>query len=69
MATSRKPMDNRELLRMTPGADPVVTCYLKLESRDRTRQKYLTKVKNRVMLHPRQAELPGQNPIDQAANG
>ena len=48
MATPRKPMDNRELLRMIPGADPVVTCYLKLESRDRTRQKYLTKVKNRV---------------------
>lgn len=48
MATPRKSMDNRELLRMSPGADPVVTCYLKLESRDRTRQKYLTKVKNRV---------------------
>jgi hypothetical protein len=39
MATARKAMDNRDLLRMTPGADPVVTCYLKLESRDRTRRK------------------------------
>src|SRR5215208_2081876 len=27
---------------------PVVTCYLKLEPRDRTRGKYLIKVKNRV---------------------
>jgi peptide chain release factor subunit 1 len=48
MATPRQAMNNRDLLRMTPGADPVVTCYLKLESRDRTRGKYLTKVKNRV---------------------
>lgn len=48
MANPRNAMDNRELLRMTPGADPVVTCYLKLESSDRTRRKYLTKVKNRV---------------------
>lgn len=49
MATiARKPMTDRDLLRMKPGADPVITCYLKLESRDRARNKYLTKVKNRV---------------------
>ena len=30
------------------GGDPVVSCYLKLEPRDRARRKYLTKAKNRV---------------------
>src|SRR5688572_26703069 len=39
---------DRELLRMKPGNHPVVTCYLKIEPRDRARNKYLTKVKNRV---------------------
>jgi peptide chain release factor subunit 1 len=39
---------DRELLRMRPGNHPVVTCYLKIEARDRARNKYLTKVKNRV---------------------
>lgn len=37
-----------ELLRMKPGSEPVVTCYLKLEPRDRNRRKYLTKLRNRV---------------------
>jgi peptide subunit release factor 1 (eRF1) len=36
------------LLGMRPGAEPVVSCYLKLEPRDRARRKYLTKLKNRV---------------------
>lgn len=31
-----------------PGAVPVVSCYLKLEPRDKTRGKYLIKMKNRV---------------------
>jgi peptide chain release factor subunit 1 len=48
MATARKSASDRDLLRMKPGPHPVVTCYLKIEPRDRTRQKYLTKVKNRV---------------------
>jgi peptide subunit release factor 1 (eRF1) len=36
------------LTRVEPGKHRVVTCYLKLEPRDRTRGKYLIKVKNRV---------------------
>ena len=48
MATARQTASGRDLLRMKPGPHPVVTCYLKIEPRDRTRQKYLTKVKNRV---------------------
>jgi peptide subunit release factor 1 (eRF1) len=36
------------LTRIQPGKHRVVTCYLKLEPRDRTRGKYLIKVKNRV---------------------
>lgn len=36
------------LSRMQPGAYQVVSCYLKLEPRDKTRGKYLIKVKNRV---------------------
>lgn len=33
---------------MTPNEHPVVTCYLKVEPRDRARGKYLTKMKNRA---------------------
>jgi peptide chain release factor subunit 1 len=33
---------------MKPGSHPVISCYLKLEPRDRARKKYLTKAKNRV---------------------
>jgi len=33
---------------MTPGGRQVVSCYLKLEPRDKTRGKYLIKMKNRV---------------------
>ncbi|MEA2712357.1 MAG: hypothetical protein QOK27_318, partial [Gemmatimonadales bacterium] len=36
------------LTRVQPGEHRVVTCYLKLEPRDRSRGKYLIKVKNRV---------------------
>lgn len=48
MATARTKTDDRALLTMKPGKHPVVTCYLKIEPRDRVRKKYLTKVKNRV---------------------
>lgn len=43
-----KPSAAPDLLRMTPGAHPVVTCYLKIEPRDRARRKYLVKARNRV---------------------
>jgi peptide chain release factor subunit 1 len=36
------------LSRIPPGAYQVVSCYLKLEPRDKTRGKYLIKMKNRV---------------------
>jgi peptide chain release factor subunit 1 len=36
------------LARVRPGPFRVVSCYLKLEPRDKTRGKYLTKMKNRV---------------------
>jgi peptide subunit release factor 1 (eRF1) len=36
------------LTRVKPGHNRVITCYLKLEPRDRSRGKYLIKVKNRV---------------------
>jgi peptide subunit release factor 1 (eRF1) len=36
------------LTRLQPGEHRVVSCYLKLEPRDRTRGKYLIKLKNRV---------------------
>ncbi len=36
------------LSRIEPGAYQVVSCYLKLEPRDKTRGKYLIKIKNRI---------------------
>ncbi|MGH7581817.1 MAG: hypothetical protein ACREL5_01170 [Gemmatimonadales bacterium] len=48
MAKARRSMPAGELMTMKPGNEPVVTCYLKLEPRDRVRRKYLTKAKNRV---------------------
>src|SRR5258708_24537767 len=36
------------LARLEPGAHLAVSCYLKLEPRDKTRGKYLIKMKNRV---------------------
>ena len=38
----------RRLSAIAPGARQVVSCYLKLEPRDKTRSKYLIKMKNRV---------------------
>ena len=38
----------QRLAAIDPGPYWVVTCYLKLEPRDRTRGKYLIKIKNRV---------------------
>src|SRR2546426_434406 len=38
----------RRLQALAPGAYRVVSCYLKLEPRDKTRGKYLIKMKNRV---------------------
>ena len=43
-----------------PGSHRVVTCYLKVEPRDRARGKYLIKVKNRVRAKMREmAKLQG----------
>ena len=36
------------LTRIPPGQHPIVSCYLKLEPRDRARGKYLIKLKNRI---------------------
>jgi peptide subunit release factor 1 (eRF1) len=36
------------LTRIAPGKHPIVSCYLKLEPRDRARGKYLIKLKNRI---------------------
>src|SRR5438105_10200617 len=38
----------RRLAAIVPGSHRVVSCYLKLEPRDRTRGKYLIKLKNRI---------------------
>src|SRR5581483_8169460 len=38
----------QRLAEITPGPHRVVSCYLKLEPRDKTRGKYLIKIKNRV---------------------
>lgn len=46
--TARKGAAAPDLLRMLPSAHPVVSCYLKIEPRDRARAKYLTKVRNRI---------------------
>jgi peptide subunit release factor 1 (eRF1) len=48
MASSRQAVDPQDVMRMKPGAHPVVSCYLKLEPRDRNRKKYLVKARNRV---------------------
>src|SRR5204863_9185187 len=40
------------LSRVQPGAYHVVSCYLKLEPRDKTRGKYLIKSKNRIREAP-----------------
>src|SRR5881628_1542585 len=38
----------RRLAAIAPGSYRVVSCYLKLEPRDKTRGKYLIKMKNRI---------------------
>jgi peptide subunit release factor 1 (eRF1) len=48
MASSRQAASPQDVMRMKPGTHPVVSCYLKLEPRDRNRKKYLVKAKNRV---------------------
>ena len=50
----------QRLAGIEPGPYWVVTCYLKLEPRDRTRGKYLIKMKNRVKQTA--AGLAGQSP-------
>jgi peptide subunit release factor 1 (eRF1) len=54
----------KRLSDIRPGTDPIISCYLKLEPRDRARGKYLIKLKNRV----RQvlAELPAMG-LDRTA--
>ena len=47
------------LAAIEPGRHWVVTCYLKLEPRDRTRGKYLIKMKNRVREHEAQLAREG----------
>lgn len=51
-STARKParqtLGGSDLLKFKPGNDPVVSCYLKIEPRDRARKKYLVKLRNRV---------------------
>ena len=45
---SQLPAQLDRLSKARPGKYRVVTCYLKLEPRDRTRGKYLIKIKNRI---------------------
>jgi peptide chain release factor subunit 1 len=45
---NRVALQLERLTRVDPAGHPVVSCYLKLEPRDRSRGKYLIKVKNRV---------------------
>lgn len=48
MARTRQSVAMQDVLHMKPGSHPVISCYLKLEPRDRVRKKYLTKARNRV---------------------
>ncbi len=48
MAKVRPTAARQDILSMKPGKHPVISCYLKLEERDRVKKKYLTKAKNRV---------------------
>ena len=45
---NRVSLQLERLTRVDPAGHPVVSCYLKLEPRDRSRAKYLIKIKNRV---------------------
>ena len=51
------------LAAIPPEAGPVVSCYLKLEPRDKTRGKYLIKMKNRVK---ETAESLSRQPLERA---
>jgi len=55
------------LAAIEPGRHWVVTCYLKLEPRDRTRGKYLIKMKNRVREHEAQLARQGLSHEDREA--
>ena len=48
MARVRQETARQDILSMKAGAHPVISCYLKLEPRDRVKKRYLTKAKNRV---------------------
>jgi peptide subunit release factor 1 (eRF1) len=57
----------KRLAAVTPGEHRVVTCYLKLEPRDRARGKYLIKVKNRVRaLQEALPRLGLERPVQEA---
>ncbi len=55
------------LAALAPGAQLVVSCYLKLEPRDKTRGKYLIKMKNRVREALAGLEREGQERAARAA--
>jgi peptide chain release factor subunit 1 len=55
------------LSRIKPGKHPVVSCYLKLEPRDRSRGKYLIKLKNRTKAVLERLPALGFGRADQAA--
>lgn len=63
-AAARVPVLLQQLTRIKPGKHRVVSCYLKLEPRDRARGKYLVKLKNRAKALL--AELPRLG-LDRAA--
>src|SRR5205823_7910196 len=48
---------------LEPGANQVVSCYLKLEPRDKARAKYLIKIKNRIKQRASDLE---RRPLDHA---
>jgi peptide subunit release factor 1 (eRF1) len=54
----------QKLARLPAGRHPIVSCYLKLEPRDRSRGKYRIKIKNRVRLAEQGLERLG---LDRAA--
>lgn len=55
------------LARMKPGRHPIVSCYLKLEPRDRARGKYLVKFKNRQRLVERSLDWLAPDRADRDA--
>lgn len=55
------------LTRIKGGRHPIVSCYLKLEPRDRTRGKYLIKLKNRIRTVQEGLEARGFSRAEQEA--